>query len=93
MGRITLTITASSARPKPPLAGSPPLTPSGTATHPRVKYLRHQCPHQPGDTVFDNDILRVVQQIVERHKLRAHERAQHPKERRDLARASTLTRV
>ena len=36
--------------------------------------------------MYDNDVLRVVQQVAERRKLRAHERAQHPEERRDLVR-------
>jgi hypothetical protein len=36
--------------------------------------------------VYDNDVLRVAQQVAKRRKLRAHERAQHPEKRRDLVR-------
>jgi hypothetical protein len=46
----------------------------------------HQHPHHPGDAVYDHDILLVAQQFAERRKLRAHETAHHPEERRDLVR-------
>jgi hypothetical protein len=43
-------------------------------------------PTSTDDTVYDNDVLRVVQQVAERRRPRAHERDQHPEERRDLVR-------
>src|SRR5438067_1277931 len=46
----------------------------------------HQHPHLPGEAVDDNNVLRVMQRVAERRKLRARKRAQHPEEWRDLVR-------
>jgi hypothetical protein len=73
--------------PVPTSSGKLPTTDAIQRCHSLTrKKPRHQHPYQPGDAVYDDDVLRVVQQVAERRKLRADERAQHPKERRDLVR-------
>jgi hypothetical protein len=73
--------------PVPTPSGKIPITDAIQRRHPPTcKKTSHQHPHHPSDAVYDNDVLRVAQQVAERRKLRAHERAQHPEERRDLVR-------
>ena len=54
-------------------------------TRPVIRFII-SIPTSTGDTVYDNDVLRVVRQVAERHKLRAHERNRYPEERRNLVR-------
>ena|ERR1700722_7886144 len=73
--------------PVPTPSGKLPTTDAIQRRHlPACKKPSHQHPHHPSDAVYDNDVLRVAQQVAERRKLRAHERTQHPEERRDLVR-------
>ena len=83
MGTTTLTITASSTRPNP-LWQAPTADTIEHRHPPACKNPVISIPNSPGDTMYDNDVLHVVQLVAERRKLRAHDRAQHLEERRDL---------